>query len=84
MSSALIDVRRLYTPLSAENERKKGGRYSFTSSTAPKTLFDAVVAALDERGYSIVTRLPIKMLVKATLLTPKVICHKIRNVVNLV
>lgn len=73
LPSSLMNLRhRLYTPLSAENERKKGGRYSFTSSTAPKALFEAVVAALNERGYTIVTKLPTKMLVKATLLTPKV------------
>ena len=64
---------RLYTPLSAENERKRGGRYSFTSSTPPKTLFDAVIAALSERGYNVVTLLPTKMLIKAALLTPKVL-----------
>lgn len=65
---------RLYMPLAPDAEGRlgrKGGRFSFTSATPPAALYEAVRAAMTERGYTLYANFPRKMLVKGTLLTPK-------------
>ena len=68
-------MNRLYSPLSQDSSGnssgRKGGRFAFTSTTPHAGLYEAVMNALSERGYTLTSNFPRRMVVKASLLTPK-------------